>query len=499
MMNSLRSLTLAVLATLCVHQLSCAPEPIFAGEVDARLKHDDQARLADALRAGDFARANTLLDQGVAIDEPLADGMSSLHWAVFHAANEAEAFSIVQRLIASGAAVDAKNRYGVTPLTIACTNGDVRAVEVLLTAGANPNAELSGGETALLTAARTGVVGSVKALLAHGADFAAKDRKGQTAMMWAAAEGHVEVVDVLIKAGADYRQPLRSGFTPFFFAVRNGKAAVVRRFLEAGVDCNDVIQPQRRANQGPQAGLSPLLLAIENGHFELALLLLEAGADPNDDRGGYTALHAISWVRKPLRGDGTPPPIGSGKIDSMACVRGLLAHGANVNALHPPQKSGSERLNKTAATPLLLAAETGDVVLMQQLLDAGADPRLTNIDQCTPLLAAAGVGVLGDGDESAGTEQEAVAAVKLLLDLGGDINAVDARGNSAMHGAAYKSWTQMLEFLAAQGADPHVWNRKNKRGWTPLMIAEGNRPGNFRPSQETIDTILRLLPEPAGD
>ena len=47
-----------------------------------------------------------------------------------------------------------------------------------------------------------------------------------------------------------------------------------------------------------------LILAVENGHLELAAELLAAGADANDDRRGFTPLHAITWVRKPLRGDG---------------------------------------------------------------------------------------------------------------------------------------------------------------------------------------------------
>jgi ankyrin repeat protein len=150
-------------------------------------------------------------------------------------------------------------------------------------------------------------------------------------------------------------------------------------------------------------------------------------------------------------------------------------------------------LNRTDATPFLLAAETGDVPLLRLLLELGADPLLPNADRCTPLLAAAGVGVLDNGDESAGTEEDAIEAIKLLLELGADINAVDDLGNSAMHGAAYKSWQTLVQFLADHGADVHLWNRKNQFGWTPLMIAQGHRPGNFRPSPETIEAVTRVM------
>ena len=299
----------------------------------------------------------------------------------------------------------------------------------------------------------------------------------------AAAEGNVEVVDALIEAGADVRASLKSGFTPLFFAVREGRSEVVFRLLKAGLDVNDTMQPEKNT------GSSPLLLAVENGHFELAARLIDAGANPNDKRTGYTPLHAMTWVRKPLRGDGDPPPIGSGKLSSLDFVKLLVASGAEVNARHGKRNAGGGRLNRTDATPFLLAAETGDLPLLNLLIELGADPLLPNKDNCTPLLAATGVGVLSNGDETAGTEEEAIATVKLLLESGADINAIDDRGNAAMHGAAFKSWTKLVQFLADHGAEQKIWDQKNKFGWTPMMIAEGHRPGNFRPSKETMAAI----------
>ena len=78
-------------------------------------------------------------------------------------------------LVKAGADVKAANRYGVTPLSLACTNGDGAMVELLLKAGADANTTLPGGETALMTAARTGKVAAVEALLAHGAEVDAKE------------------------------------------------------------------------------------------------------------------------------------------------------------------------------------------------------------------------------------------------------------------------------------------------------------------------------------
>ena len=417
--------------------------------------------------------------------------MTALHWAVHH-----DDFDTAKVLVLSKANVKAANRYGVTPLSLACRNGREAIVKLLLDAGADPNARLRGDETPLMTAARTGTIGPVRALLARGADVNAKERRGQTALMWAAAEGHAEVVRALVAAGADFRTPLSSGFTPLLFAVREGQTDAVRVLLAAGADINEAMQPSKRpTGRAPARGTTPLVLAVENGHFELAVVLLEAGADPNDQRSGFTALHTLTWVRKPNRGDeesGDPAPIGSGNLTSLQLVEELVKHGADVNARLKRGASGRGVLSRTGATPFLLAAMTADVPFMKTLVKLGADPRLPNVDQCTPLLAAAGVGCLAT-EEEAGTEEEALEAVKFALELGNDVNAVDKNGETAMHGAAYKSFPRVAQLLADRGAKIEIWNRKNKYGWTPLLIALGHRPGNFKPSPETIAGIRQVM------
>jgi ankyrin repeat protein len=446
------------------------------------------ALVADAAEQQNGAELRKLLDGRANVNAPQADGMTALHWAAWH--DDAAA---VRLLLAAAADPKAANRYGVTPLALACQNGNGEIVEMLLKAGADPHAALPGGETPLLMAARTGKLRPVEALLVFGSKVDARERKGQTALMWAAAEGHTPIVAALLKAGADLETRLPSGFTALTFAVRQGNSETALALVAAGADVNGVLRPDRVSGSPRGKVTSPLLLAVENGHFELAAELLKRGADPNGRPAGYTALHAITWVRKPIRGDGDPPPIGSGDLNSLDLVRTLVKHGADLNVRLENGESGRGRFTTTGSTPFLLAARTADLPLMQLLVQLGADPALPNADDSPPLLAAAGVGALADGDEAAGTEEEVLAAVAWLLDEGANVDAVDQNGETAMHGAAYQSWARLVPLLKERGAKIDVWNQKNKFGWTPLSIAHGHRPGNFRPAPETIAAIEAVM------
>ena len=464
------------------------------GRPGAAVAHVKKAApLADAAEARDWARVEALLTRRASMDEAQADGMTALHWAVYH--DDAAA---VNGLLRAGANVNAANRYGVTPLSLACTNGNGAIAEALIKAGADPNVPLPGGETPLMTAARTGAPGVVKTLLASGARVDAKDqRRGQTALMWAAAEGHAAIVEDLIKAGADLTLRVPSGFTPLFFAVREGRIGATRALLNAGADVNDAIPAEgRRRGYGgrlPPAGATPLLIAVTNAHYELAAFLLDSGANPNADLPGYTVLHAITAVRKPGVGDNDPPPEGSGAMSGIDFVKKLIAHGANVNARMTKKSNlNNTRSNEIGATPFWLASLTADVELMKTLAALGADTTLTNVENSTALMACAGLGTRSPG-EDAGTEPEVLHGVQLLLDLGADINAVDRNGETAMHAAAYKNLPNVVKLLAARGARIATWNTDDKFGWTPLAIAAGYRFGNFKPSPETEAAVREVM------
>jgi len=428
----------------------------------------------------------------LAVDANQPGGMTPLLWAA-HRDDHGE----VERLLAKGAEPGQANDYGIAPLAIACRNGNPAIVRAMLEAGADPNAARPSGETALMTAARQGDPEVLAALLEAGADPDASDASGQTALMWAAAAGHAEAVERLLAAGADPHVILKSGFDAFFFAVRHGQREVVARLLEAGVDLDRRARPRGHDSRWMETGSSALIVAVENAHYELALDLVAAGADPNDRRSGHAPLHVLTWVRKSVRGDGVdgaPEPQGSGSVSGLEFVRRMVAAGAEVDIEIKRGGGGQGRFHSGGMTPFLMAAQTGDLPLMKLLLELGADPDKKNVTHSTALLAAAGLGVGAPGEE-ASREPDTLKALEFLLELGADVNVVDNNGETIMHAAAYKGSGKVVRFLAEKGADIEVWNRPNKWGSTPLHIARGYRPGNFRKIDQTIAAFTELMQE----
>jgi ankyrin repeat protein len=232
-------------------------------------------------------------------------------------------------------------------------------------------------------------------------------------------------------------------------------------------------------NAGDQDGITPLVSAIINGHYDVAGLLLEKGANPNAaDRTGRTPLYAaVDFHTMPASNRPAPKEIDN-ELGSLEVVKSLLSKGANVNAQLKQQvpyraklDRGQDTMLTTGTTPFLRAAKAGDIPTMKLLLERGADVKLTTRNGVNPLMAAAGIGTKEeDGTGRRKTQADAIEAIKLCLEAGIDINAVDSRGQSALHGAAFWGLDDVVQFLADRGARLDV---KDKQGRTPLDAAMG--------------------------
>ena len=101
-------------------------------------------------------------------------------------------------------------------------------------------------------------------------------------------------------------------------------------------------------------------------------------------------------------------------MSSLELVKKLVAQGANVNAKMTRRVNlNNTRANELGATPFLLAALTADADLLTTLAALGADPSLTNVENSTALMMAAGLATRSPG-EDAGTESEVVEALQVL-------------------------------------------------------------------------------------
>jgi ankyrin repeat protein len=169
--------------------------------------------------------------------------------------------------------------------------------------------------------------------------------------------------------------------------------------------------------------------------------------------------------------------------NSPELVRALLAAGADPNVRiakdypyydYAPiaRTIGNDhpQISLVGITPFMLASASGDVAVMRTLVEGRADPKLETPESVSPMLLASGLGI----ERGFGDEQSALEAVKLLVALGGDVNAPKEDGRTAVHSAALLGWNSVIEYLAAQGAD---LDAKDMYGQTPISVALGDPEG----------------------
>ncbi len=466
------------------------------------------ASVADAAKDGNRDQVRELLKQHADVNAAEPDGETALHWAARN-----DDLAMAQLLIGAHANVKAADRYGITPLTLAAINGSARMLETLLAAGADANTALPEGETVLMTAAHTGKVDAIKVLLAHHADVNAKEKSlGETALMWAAAENHPEAAAALISADANINArsntlgltPFkwvtsgmvsttlpRGGWTPLMYAARQNSMQAARVLADGHADLN-VTDPD---------GTSALMIAIINAHFDLANMLVEKGADVNiADETGMTALYAAVDMHTLGAMLSRPSPKLVDELSSADLVKILLAHGANPNLrLKKPligrHHNGGDASLGEGTTALMRAAKANDISVMKMLLDAGADPLITQKDRTTVVMIAAAGGATAGAYSSAlpVSEEGAIQAIQMCLDRGVDVNAFNNLGFTAMHRAAARGADKVVKYLAEHGA---YLDLKNKQDRTPLDLATGaggGRGGTGPIAHESTAALIRQL------
>jgi len=445
---------------------------------------------------------------------------------------------IIAALLEAGADVNESLPLGRTPLMAAARTGNVDALKVLIDHGANVNAkEKLRGTTPLMWAADEGHAGAIQLLIQHGADIWAQSdpaergrgpalgkandpRKAVAAQAAALAAGKPLGLEDLSAlrgddngiGGAAGRGGARAGgrggrrgagndqgfdanddaavaafgfrnrpapkdgggLTPLVYATRANDIESVKTLLAAGADINQVTA----------YGWSPLLVATQNRYYQLGAYLIEHGANVNlVNKGGWTPLYLATDNRNIESGD---YPVRKGDMDHLDFIKLLLDKGADVNARIKDSTETrtvftNQWLDENGATAFLRASQSGDLVLMKLLLAHGADPKIDTMLHVTALQVAAGIGWV-EGITYEWSPEATLEAVKLLLDLGLAVNAQADTGRTALHGAAHKGRTDVIQVLADHGAKLNIrdyGNTDNRGGklavhtWEPVDYADG--------------------------
>jgi ankyrin repeat protein len=450
--------------------------------------------------------------------------------------------AVIASLLEGGADPNEKLPLGRTPLMIASRTGKVDAMKVLVDHGADVNAkETARGTTPIMWAADEAHAEAVKFLIDHGADIKARsnpaprgrgpalgkanDPRKQVAAQGAALAAGNALDLGQIRAAAEGRgagaaaaggggrggrggrgrgaanadqpdggvdfsnddaaaavglfrraaAPNDGGqLTPLVYAARANDLETVKVLLAAGADIN----------QTTGYGWSPLLVATQNRYYKLGSYLLERGANPNlANKGGWTPLYLATDNRNIESGD---YPVRKGDMDHLDFIKLLIAKGADVNARVKDSTETrtvftNQWLDENGATAFFRASQSGDVELMKLLLSKGADPKINTVLNVSPLHVAAGIGWV-EGITYEWSPQATFEAVKMLIDLGLDVNLQADTGRTALHGAAHKGRNDVVQILVDHGAKLNVrdyGNTDNRGGklaihtWEPVDYADG--------------------------
>ncbi|NIT55882.1 MAG: hypothetical protein GWN00_06500, partial [Aliifodinibius sp.] len=352
------------------------------------VQNDDVTTVEFLINAG--AEVNFVLERDV---KDVPKGVTPLMLVATHGH-----IQVARSLLAHGANLEARDRFGATALMYAIMYGQPEMANFLIQNGADVHTQLTEdhisfqyfkGDTPLIAAALHEDFKTVRNLISRGADVNASNQYGMTALMQASYNGNLELVNLLLSQDANINMQISQerfgyftpGDCPILLAASAGHTQVAKTLLNAGADVNS-------ANQ---YGYTPIINAAFTGNLSLVKLLIERGADVN---GAITHDHILSV------NEGDTPLRFAVERGVIEVVRELIQAGAKVNAA-----------NQYGVTPLISACETGGIDIARLLLAEGADPNHRGYGGETALFSA--------------VRRQDAEMVQLLISSGANVNVVN--------------------------------------------------------------------------
>jgi ankyrin repeat protein len=316
-------------------------------------------------------------------------------------------------------------------LLIAASNGNLYGVKSALATGADVNATNKYGGTALLIASMYGYIGIVKLLLDQGAVIDARSANGTTALMMASRFGYIDVVKLLLDRGADVHAKNDNGIYALTLASNYGYQDIAELLKSYGT-----VEGSRHSNKIKSTSANEDLV-----HAVLVGSLLGVRSDLNQSVYIDTGTDHIDTASMLARDSSysnkhnrvsKSDAINNGLLQAatygdLEGVKSYLERGADINAK-----------TNNGCTALMFAIGGDYLGIAKFLLDSGADVNAKDIDGWTALMYASWFGY--------------VDIAKLLLNYGADINAKNVNGYTALIWARDSGWTDIVSLLKSHGA-----------------------------------------------
>ncbi len=365
----------------------------------------------------------------------------------------------------------------------------------------------------------------IDTLLLYGASVNIQDKEGNTPLHFALRFGHIEIAETLLRYGANATIANYEGITAVACASDKDRAVVETTASLVDITAYNIFETARMGDlnrlihsvhnyqqlfQINKEGQSLLHLAVLSNNIKVVLYLLNKGLDiDKEDDDGFTPLIlAMSHPRyfntvlllldrhasiEHLSHSGNSALSVGIRNNNPEGAKMLIKHGANINIAdnaHTPltlthiallQYPENAQMYRELETLLLTKGAKVDVTVnslgwtplcttvtkiqdkqnrehIRLLLQLGADVNHMDLNGRTPLMLAASMGRL--------------SAVEMLMNNYASTAIIDHFGWSALMFGVYYNHFDVVTFMLDNGVDP---NLRSGQGLTALKIAQEHK------------------------